>query len=175
MLALDRPIRTARLRLEPLTRPLADAAQRGATAFADALDADIPDEWIGNGNHLAALARRRSWALDTPTHAVVIHRADERVIGDIRFEPVSGVPDTLELGYGIAAAYRRKGYAYEASKAILDYQFDHAGVQRVIAGCDMRNAASVRTLRKLGFWLDGARRGQAFWWIMTSETRDAQS
>jgi hypothetical protein len=34
----------------------------------------------------------------------------------------------------------------------------------------MANKASVRTLRRLGFWLDGAS-GKAFWWRLTPEMR----
>lgn len=169
MRELSYPLFTPRLRLEPITRALGEAASGGPDGLASALGADVPREWAPGGMRLLSAARRNSWTNAAPTRAIVIHEGDERVIGDIRFEPVALAPDTIELGYGILAAYRQQGYAVEASTRILSWLFDEARVTRVIAGCDMRNRASVRTLRRLGFWLDSAKRGRAFWWTLDHE------
>ncbi len=166
MRELSYPLFTPRLRLEPITRSLGEAAAEGPDGLASALGADVPREWAPGGMRLLSAARRNAWTNAAPTRAIVIHEGDERVIGDIRFEPVALAPDTIELGYGILAAYRQQGYAVEASARILAWLFDEARITRVIAGCDMRNRASVRTLRRLGFWLDSAKRGRAFWWTL---------
>lgn len=167
MIAIDRALHTRRLRLEPMTAALARAAAGGATALADALDADIPQEWAPGGLRMLGAVRRHAWSAQTPTRAIVIHKAAERVIGDIRFEPVPAMRDTVEIGYGVVPLYRRQGYASEASARIIDWLFDEAETETVIAGCDMKNRASIRTLRKLGFLLDGARRPRAYWWVLT--------
>jgi RimJ/RimL family protein N-acetyltransferase len=53
---------------------------------------------------------------------------------------------------------------------VIDWLFAHGGAETIIAGCDRRNVASVKTLRKLGFWLDTTP-GTAFWWVLTPELR----
>ncbi len=171
MVRIEYALHTQHLRLEPMTAGLARAAAAGATALADALDADIPHEWAPNGMRMLSAVRRAGWASPAPTRAIVIHKADERVIGDIRFEPAPLMKNTIEIGYGILPLYRRHGYASEATGRIIDWLFEKGEVETVIAGCDMKNTASVRTLRKLGFLLDGARRPGAYWWVMTPEMR----
>ncbi|MEJ0023766.1 MAG: GNAT family N-acetyltransferase [Alphaproteobacteria bacterium] len=92
------------------------------------------------------------------------------MIGDLRFERVERMRNTLELGYSITSLYRRQGYATEAAGRLLDWAFNEGGVRQVIAGCNRKNRPSVRTLRRLGFWLDGAR-GDDFWWAITPDLR----
>lgn len=121
------------------------------------------------GMRLLAEARRAGWARTAPIRAIIVHQGDERVIKDIRFEPVPLAADTIEIGYGVIQAYRRQGYAYEASARIIAWLFDEGGAETVIAGCDMKNRPSVRTLRKLGFLLDSAHTDKAFWWVMSRE------
>jgi len=99
-----------------------------------------------------------------------VHRSDNVVVGDVRFEPSLQAPDEVEIGYGVALSYRRQGYATEAAGAVIDWLFHEGGAAEIIAGCDRRNVASVRTLRRLGFWLDGSA-GRAFWWLLTPELR----
>ena len=169
--ALEKPLWTPRLRLEPMTPALAEAAASGPVALADALNADIPEAWAPAGMRLLAQVRRAGASAAAPIRAVVVHSVDERVIGDVRFEPALLSEATAEIGYEIITAYRRQGYAAEATRRVIDWLFDEAGAETVIAGCHMRNRASVRTLRKLGFLLDGARRGRAFWWVMTPDIR----
>jgi [ribosomal protein S5]-alanine N-acetyltransferase len=171
MLALDHPLFTPRLRLEPVTARLAAAAREGERAFASVLNAQVPDDWRAASLDLIGRSARSSWGeSDPPIRAVVVHREDGCVIGDVRFEPSPQTQDEIEIGYSVAASRRRQGFAVEASGAVIDWLFQEGGGAEIIAGCDRRNLASVRTLRRLGFWLDGARRG-AFWWVLTPELR----
>jgi RimJ/RimL family protein N-acetyltransferase len=169
MKVMTAPLLTKRLRIEPMTQAVARAAEEGPSALGEALNATVRrDWWAANLRLLTARPR-------APERAIVIHRADRRVIGDLRFEPVRGAPRVYELGYAIHADYRRQGFAAEAAGAVLDWLFAEADAERVIAGCDRRNKPSVRTLRKLGFWLDSSR-GDAFWWaISPALRRDAAS
>jgi [ribosomal protein S5]-alanine N-acetyltransferase len=161
---------TPHLRIEPLTARLGLIAREGPQALAQALDADIPPEWHAGGG-LRLLARAWRHDGDAPAErALVVHRGDERVIGDLRFEPVERMQHTLELGYAITPLYRRQGFATEAAGRLLDWALDEGGARQVIAGCHRRNRPSVRTLRRLGFWLDGAR-GEDFWWAITPDLR----
>lgn len=44
-----------------------------------------------------------------------------------------------------------KGYGFEAWRLVIDYAFSRLGVHKLIAGAVVGNAASIATLRKLGF------------------------
>jgi RimJ/RimL family protein N-acetyltransferase len=48
-----------------------------------------------------------------------------------------------------------KGYAAEASKAVLDYCFQEAGLRKVTLGVVEENAAAVNLYKKLGFVVEG--------------------
>ncbi|HWA01722.1 MAG TPA: GNAT family N-acetyltransferase [Caulobacterales bacterium] len=172
MLPLDHAILTPRLRVEPVTPRLAAAARDGGDAFAEALGAEAPEDWRASSLRLMGHAAPSSWsvAAPLPIRAVAVHRELGCVIGDVRFEPLPLEPELIEIGYSIARAHRRQGYAVEATGALIDWLFDAGGVRAAIAGCNRRNRASVGVLRKLGFWLDGSS-GAAFWWMITPELR----
>jgi hypothetical protein len=148
---------------------LAWAARKGEAMFADELGAAAPAEWCRSG--LALVGRSAQWGPpQAPTRAVAVHHDEGCVIGDVRFEPVFGARGEVEIGYSIARSRRRQGYAVEAAGVLIDWLFAEGGAETIIAGCDYRNRASVKTLRRLGFWLDSTP-GSAFWWVLTRELR----
>lgn len=55
------------------------------------------------------------------------------------------------IGFTISSSNWRKGYAVEVIPCLLDYLFNDLDMHRVTADCDVENAASYRTLEKLGF------------------------
>jgi len=55
------------------------------------------------------------------------------------------------IGFTIASAFWRKGYAAEALSALLDYLFEDIDLHRIVADCDAENIGSWKTLEKLGF------------------------
>lgn len=171
--ALELPLYTPRLRLEPVTPALALAAREGQAAFADVIGADAPADWCASSLPLVARSISHAWGpAPAPTRAIAIHREEGAVIGDVRFEPSLRAAREFEIGYGVARSRRRQGYAVEAAGAIIDWLFDAAGAESIIAGCDTSNAPSVRTLRRLGFWLD-SNPGRTFWWVLTPELHSA--
>lgn len=171
MTVLDQPLFTPRLRLEPVTQALAEAAQAGGAAFADQIGADAPDDWCAASLSLVARSISHAWGPSpAPTRAVAIHHAEGVVIGDVRFEPSLRAAREFEIGYGVARSRRRQGYAVEMASGVIDWLFEEAGAETVIAGCDSGNLASIATLRRLGFWLDSTP-GSTFWWTMTPDLR----
>lgn len=93
---------------------------------------------------------------DGPVDGEWVQMAVERdggVIGDVAV----GMRDQGRqgtIGYTIAAAEQGNGYATEAVSAVVDALFA-AGVHRIVATIDPRNAASRRLLEKLGFRYEG--------------------
>jgi [ribosomal protein S5]-alanine N-acetyltransferase len=169
MLPLDHPLLTPRLKLAPVTRRLAMAAQMGARVFAEKLGAAAPSDW--SAASLGLVARAANWGGPSPpTRAIAIHRDEGCVVGDVRFETRFDLSNKVEIGYGIARSRRKQGYATEAAGAIIDWLFREGAAETIIAGCDRTNIASVKTLRRLGFWLDSTPR-TTFWWMLTPELR----
>jgi [ribosomal protein S5]-alanine N-acetyltransferase len=169
--SLDHSIYTARLRLEPVTPALADAARAGQAAFADVIGADAPSDWCAASLGLVARSINHAWGPEpAPTRAIAILRSEDVVIGDVRFEPSLRAANEFEIGYGVAKSRRNHGYATEAAGAVIDWLFEDGAAETILAGCDSRNLASVRTLRRLGFWLD-SNPGTTFWWVLTPELR----
>lgn len=59
----------------------------------------------------------------------------------------------LEIGYALSSKQRGKGYALEASKALIEYAFDELQVRRIFATTNRSNSASMRVMRRLGMRL----------------------
>lgn len=145
---------TERLRLRALSLVEVRLAVAGdRAALGERIGANVPAEWPGanlaaNLPSIAAdMARlpgdeRWVWA--------VIERAASAVIGDVGFHsPVSGRP-AVEMGYVLLPAFHGRGYATEASTALLAWAFGRPSVERVILHIAPDNAASLRVAQKLG-------------------------
>ena len=65
--------------------------------------------------------------------------------------------DTLphpDIGFAFLPAYWNKGYAYEASAAVLEHARRNLGIDRVLAITTPDNGASAKLLGKLGLRFD---------------------
>ncbi|QNL21471.1 GNAT family N-acetyltransferase [Hyphobacterium sp. CCMP332] len=58
--------------------------------------------------------------------------------------------DEIDLGYRFLPEYWGKGYATEASQAILQYGFNTLQLKRIIAIAMKENKASIRVMEKVG-------------------------
>jgi len=64
-----------------------------------------------------------------------------------------GEPDEkgqIDIGYGLMKSERRKGYGYEAVKALVKLGFEQENVRKIIADCLIDNIGSIRILEKVG-------------------------
>lgn len=59
-----------------------------------------------------------------------------------------------DLGYCFHSDYHSNGYAYESTKAIIEYLFKEYGVSNFTAGTAIDNVPSCNLLKKLGFICD---------------------
>lgn len=76
-------------------------------------------------------------------------RDDDRLLGFCGFVLLEGM-DEPELAYELTRGAWGRGLATEASRACLRYAFEEVRFERVIAGADPPNVASLRVIEKLG-------------------------
>ncbi|NAS32214.1 GNAT family N-acetyltransferase [Flavobacteriaceae bacterium R38] len=55
-----------------------------------------------------------------------------------------------DIGFAILPAYERKGYTYEAAKAILEYGISTLGLKTILAITTKKNTGSRKLLEKIG-------------------------
>jgi len=80
---------------------------------------------------------------------------DGRVIGDCGTAGWIDADGQVEIGYGLAAPFRGRGYGTEAVRALADWVAAQEGVRVVIADVEVGNEPSRRLLVSLGFSLTG--------------------
>jgi len=154
-------IETDRLRLPTMGPAFLRASLAGDGARAEALiGARLPAAW----SELTPVLRMRLRQLerapeDEPwlTRAIVL-ASEARVIGVGGFHGPPGgawlrdfAPDGVEFGYTIFAGDRRRGYAAEASAALVRWASEQRGVRRFVLSIGPENAASSGLAAKLGF------------------------
>lgn len=96
-------------------------------------------------------------------------RADHVLLGTctlFQFHPSSR---RAEMGYALGRPYWGSGYMHQALQALLRYAFQTLDLNRLEADIDPRNAASARTLERLGFQKEGHLRER---WIVNNEISD---
>lgn len=65
-------------------------------------------------------------------------------------EPFNPSSEVDGIFYDIHPAQRGKGYATEASQALIDYAFNVMHIERITATTDNNNQASINVIKKLG-------------------------
>jgi RimJ/RimL family protein N-acetyltransferase len=80
------------------------------------------------------------------------------MIGDCALHALAESPREVELGFTLAPEFQGHGYATEAVACLIDYAFGPLAKGRAIAITDVRNAASIAVLERLGFERDPAPR-----------------
>ncbi|MFN2626992.1 MAG: GNAT family N-acetyltransferase [Mycobacteriales bacterium] len=90
-------------------------------------------------------------AADDETGWLVTLRESGEVIGDCGWKGAADGARSVEIGYGIAAPYRGRGYATEAVGALVEWTLAQPGVTVVVAEVEATNIASRRLLERLGF------------------------
>ena len=105
------------------------------------------------------------------TFWLMILKGKNSGIGMIGFKGKPDIRGEVEVGYGIAPAWRRKGLTTEALLGMIDWAFNQPGCKIVRADCFQTNKASIRVLEKAGFRLTG-RKTDLLTWIYEKESRE---
>jgi RimJ/RimL family protein N-acetyltransferase len=130
-------IDTPRLRLIPISDAEAEAILRGDLSAVDAGEG-WPHEDTLDGLRLAP-----GWFVSL----------DGVVIGDCGTHGDADDEGRVEIGYGLAAPYRGRGYGTELVTALARWLLRQDGVSCVVAETDAGNAPSRRALERAGFRL----------------------
>jgi [ribosomal protein S5]-alanine N-acetyltransferase len=132
------------------------------------LGAQIPEEW--REEDWQWLGQRPDQAEADPAvmrwlpRLMLLRTATDRggqqaiVVGEAGFHGPPGDDGRVEFGYMVVAEYRRRGYAEEATRALLAWATAEHHVTRFRATVSPQNTASMNLLRKLGFSQAGAHR-----------------
>lgn len=154
-------IQSNRLDLVWLSPEFIEALLAGGPAVAEEIGGfALPADWP-NDHDARFLAFRLKQAREDPTQspwlvrAIVLRGPERSMIGHIGFHGGPGrnarkAPDAVEVGYTVFAEHRRRGYATEAVRALLDWARAQ-GIDRFIASVGPENEPSLAIVRQLGF------------------------
>ncbi len=154
-------IETARLRLVSLDVEFLRASLAGERARAEALiGMALPASWPD----LQGVLRLRLAQLEAaPELAPWLTRAMEltrerRLVGIVGFHGPPGgdwlrkfAADGLEFGYTVCAGEQRRGYAFEASQALIAWAANAHAAREFVLSMSPGNAPSAALACKLGF------------------------
>ena len=97
-------------------------------------------------------------------------RDTNKLIGTVTLFHLNLSNGRAEIGYAMSHAHWGKGYMNEALKALVSHVFEVMELRRLEADVDPRNAASIRSLERLGFQREGFLRER---WHVNGEIQDA--
>ena len=139
---------------------------------------DVPllVEWWNSlefqGEHFPVLQKSKTQALQefenpSPVQVAMEHREfmiekkDGTRIGHIGYGK-DILHDWIEIGYDVVPSERRKGYAREAIRIMVDYLFLFKDIPRISVCTDARNIAAIRAAERAGFKREGIVRKGGF-------------
>ncbi len=150
-------IKTERLNLIHADVTLWEAVLMGNKTLSMALGVNVPKRWTENADAFPTFLK---WVKEDPDlemwgGKLIIHRADNLLIGSCGFKGKPSEDGQVEIGYEIKETYRGQGLATEAAAALLDFAQQNATIKAINAHTISPNNASTRVLQKLQFALMG--------------------
>ena len=100
---------------------------------------------------------------------VLIRKSDGVPVGSCTLFSWNKQCARAEIGFSLARPYVSQGYMNEALRGFIEYAFTKLQMHRLEADIDPRNAASAKTLERLGFVREGFLRER---WIVAGEVSD---
>jgi RimJ/RimL family protein N-acetyltransferase len=141
-----------------------DAAIDGPEALARLLQVHVPPTWpplFLDADALRYTARRLAETKDQHgwwMYFVFLTDTDERenLIGTVGYKGPPTADGLVEVGYGIVSDQHRRGFATEATRALLTRAFAVPEVREVIAETLPELISSIGVMTKCGFEYAGA-------------------
>jgi RimJ/RimL family protein N-acetyltransferase len=150
----DKPIiETINLQLIPCELSHIEAIMRDKKELEQMLDIKVPPkhwpEFPESIPHVYELLKSDSSSPEWGYH-LFIHAKDRALVGEGGYKGGPDKEGIVEIGYAIIPAYRRRGLALEAARALTRHAFSHPEVNSVQAHTLPDGAASISLLKKLG-------------------------
>jgi RimJ/RimL family protein N-acetyltransferase len=76
--------------------------------------------------------------------------ASGRMVGEFMLRLLNLESRQGEIGWSLHPEAQGRGFAMEGAREMLRLGFDDLGLHRIVAGCDPRNAASLKVMDRLG-------------------------
>ena len=109
----------------------------------------------------------------------IFEKESKECIGQIAFFLVDVKNHFAEIEYCIGRAFQRRGYATEATRAVIDYGFDKIHLHKIQICHKESNLASSKVIDKCGlyyegmlrdyFYLDGKYEGRKYYSLLENE------
>jgi RimJ/RimL family protein N-acetyltransferase len=148
----DLPLETERLLLRPFTpgdllalKALYDPPDTSRYLYSEPFDEALAIKGLAQRLGLPAFD-----ADDQTLNLAAVLKETGEVIGDLLFFYRSHLHRQGEIGYVLRPDGHGRGLATEGMRELMRLGFESAGVHRIIARCDARNAASIRVMVALG-------------------------
>jgi [ribosomal protein S5]-alanine N-acetyltransferase len=140
---------TKRMELRPLPAAAANVLPQGRKEAGRILEAGLHLDWP-QADLLDVLPIQASASLSDQRFGiwVMIERESGSVVGDIGFIGPPSDVGSIEIGYSVVPDRRRRGYATEAARAIVDWALQESEVKVVVASCDNDNEPSMKAIRQ---------------------------
>lgn len=147
-------LKTTRLWFETWTAELADAALNDRPKLGRMLGVVVPDGFPNQPVREFVLPGKIAELREDPGRGVwsgiIVHAADNTVMGSMGFKSPPDLKGMVEIGYDIVPGYQGRGYATEMARALISWAFGQPSVRRITAECLEDNWASIRVLQKVG-------------------------
>lgn len=170
MMAFDQvSLRTARLRLRPYV-PSDAKALLGIYCDPQVCRYLPRGAWQDIAPAHERIARDGiAMAASSYMRLAIVRSEDDALIGDCCLFNLNEQCRRLEIGYALRRDTWGNGYVNEALRALVGLAFTQLDQRRIEADIDPRNAASARSLERLGFVKEGHLRER---WVVDGEVSD---
>jgi RimJ/RimL family protein N-acetyltransferase len=146
------PLETRRLAIRPFSEADADAifSIHGDSLASRYMGGTLTRE-ESRANLQALMARVAATGFGP---FALVERASGSVVGWAGMQQLPGYP-LIETLFALQPPSWGRGFATEATAALLDVSFGRLRIDEVVATVDPRNDASIRVLEKCGFTISG--------------------
>lgn len=163
---LDQPtLTTKRLTLRPFVLEDAWDVERlaGMREIADTT-LNIPHPYPVGAATRWIETHAPAWTAGTGVTYAIIETSNRKLAGVVSLMQIHREHRRAELGYWIAVDHWNKGFATEASEALVHFGFHTLGLHRIESTHFVRNPASGKVMQKLGMKQEGIARESAVKW-----------
>jgi RimJ/RimL family protein N-acetyltransferase len=141
---------TSSLLLVRLTPALRGAFHRSRKRFETALGAAVPDGWPAFPEGMAPTSSKPPEEAEAWPSYLFVLTEPRRLVGNGGFVARPDTNGEVEIGYEIAPAFRCRGLATAAARALLAHAFADGEVTAVVAHTLAEPGPSDAVLRKIG-------------------------